>query len=193
MTENGVVSTVSIDFENHQLVCADGTRLTLLPIPKLVLERLYNDTAGKPKIPIVEVTIGGQYKRNEPNPEDPAYKQALDEWQSAKNIGLARYLVIHGVAESAPDDFADEYRSYSPGMSDFDLKYLWVLTRFGPDDATQTEGVKVLSEAITGQTVPTAEGLEKAEANFPRDGSGQSDHAVPVGEAADQRDVQPGL
>lgn len=193
MNGDGVVSTVSIDYENHQLVCADGTRLTLLPIAKLILERLYNDTSGKPKVPIIEVTIAGQYKRNEANPEDPDYKQALEKWQSEKNIGLARYLVIHGIAESAPDEFIEEYRSYSPGMADHDLKYLWVLTKFGPDDATQTQGVKVLSEAITGQTVPTAEGLAKAEATFPSNGSGQSDHAVPVGATTDPGDVQPGL
>lgn len=189
MNGDGVVSTVSIDYENHQLVCGDGTRLTLLPIAKLILERLYNDQSGKPKVPIIEVTIAGQYKKNESNPEDPDYKKALDQWQSEKNIGLARYLVTHGIAESAPEEFADEYRSYAPGMADHDLKYLWVLTKFGPDDASQTEGVKVLSEAITGQTVPTKEGIAKAEATFPGNGSGQSDHAIPVGTLADQRDV----
>lgn len=189
MTDNGVVSTVTIDYENHQLVCGDGTRLTLLPISKLILERLWNDESGKPKIPIIEVTIAGQYKKNEPNPEDPAYKQALDEWQSAKNIGKVRYLVVHGVAESAPDEFVEEYSSYSPGMSAHDLKYLWVLTLFGPDDESQTDGVRVLTEAITGQTAPTAEGLAKAEATFPSNGGGQSDHAVPIGAPADQRDV----
>lgn len=190
MTDHGEVSA-SVDYANRQYITKEGIRLTLKPLSRLVLERLYNNTDGKPKIPIIEVTIGGQFKRMEQNPEDPDYKTALDEWQSERNIGLARYLFVHGIVEDPPETFTNEYRSYSPNMGDYDIKYLWIVSLLGATDEEQMTGMKDLSEALTGQTMPTEKGMREAEESFRSNGGGTSGDAVPDGSVNPTGDVLP--
>lgn len=173
-----------IDYEHRQYVSYTGVRLTLKPLSKLVLERLYNNETGKPKVPIIEVEIGGRFKSKEENPEDPAYKEAVDKWQAEKNIGLTRYIMLNGIAESVPDEAAAEFREYAPSMNERDLKYLWVLSLLGETDEMQTAGLRVLTEGLFGMVAPTEQGMRDAEAAFQGNGREHSPEPVPDGQIA---------
>lgn len=174
-----------IDYEHRQYVSpVSEVRLTLKPLSKLVLERLYNNQDGKPKVPIIEVEIGGKFKAKEANPEDPEYKDALAKWQSDKNLGLARYLILNGIFEDVPDDFAEEYREYAPAINGRDLKYLWVLSVLGETDDQQTEGLKVLTEGLFGMVAPTEQGMREAEETFRSNGREHSSDPIPDGQIA---------
>lgn len=170
-----------VDYENHQFVTRDGIRLSLQPISKMVLERLYADQNGKPKPPIVEVTIGGQFVRKEPNPDDPDYKLALKKWQDAKNFRLLKFGIVHGVKDCPPVEFVQEYDEYFPGETEPNMKYLWIVSMMGPDG----EDAKMLADAIVGQTVITETGVKEAENSFPGDGTGDASEPIPAVEATD--------
>lgn len=179
MTDHGEVSAF-VDYEQHQFVTRDGTRLTLQPIPKMILERLYSDQNGKPKPPVVEVVIGGQFARKETNPDDPAYKQALEEWRAQKSMRILKYGLVHGVVENPPTTFIQEYIEYFPDESEAGMKYLWILSLLG----SEGEDIRLISEAVVGQTAPTDKGIEIATDSFPRDGAEHPGDGLPAVETA---------
>ena len=155
-----------IDFERRTFTTRNGTELQLRPISSLILERLSSDKSGKPKVPRVEVTIGGSHTRLEDNPNDPEYVRALAEWNKESSMRLVKYVFVHGVANSPPDAFVEEHVEYFPDASERDIKYLWI----GSLVDEYAEDIKLLVQTITGQTSITEEGLEQAIASFPRDG-----------------------
>jgi hypothetical protein len=167
MTDMGNVSP-SVDYANRKFIARDGTELTLRPLPKLILERLYNNTDGKPKPPIIEVEIAGQFKRMESNPNDPAFLARLQEWESAKNLRLLKFVAVEGVVELPPADFIRHYSEYFPEETEQGMKYLWVVGLLGADG----EDIPLFMEALTSQTAVTEKGLETASETFPGDGRG---------------------
>lgn len=160
-----------LDAERGVYVTRSGIELELVKVPYLVLERLMNDKSGRPKPPIVEVTIAGKYKHREPNPNDEGYKQALAEWESEYQFRLFRYLFSQGVRCDVPSEFVKTHLEFFPGSSDAFLQYLWVCTLL-EDDADE---IAALSDAIMGQSMPTQSGLQDAANGFRRNGQRLSD------------------
>lgn len=166
---NGTPKGAYLDAERGVFVTSTGSELTLRPIPSLILERLYNATAGKPekpKVPMVEVTIGKSHKTKEENPNDPDYKAALEQyekdlnaWEQAKGTRIMMYLLTAGVAGTPPEEFVTDHRFFFPDATTSEMKYIWVASQIPDDD------LEALNLAITGQTKPTAKGLEES-ANF---------------------------
>jgi len=126
-------------------------------ISSLMLERIVNE--GKPKIPMIEVTLLGKHKQIQANPNDPGYVALLQEWQGEQNIRVMRYMFCVGVKGQPPQEFVDTHRLFLPDATDLDLKYLWV-TSLVPDD-----DIDSFTAAILGQSITTQKGLEEA-ANF---------------------------
>jgi hypothetical protein len=181
MVDNGKVRPC-VDYERRIFVARDGTEVRLKPISRLILERLYNDVSGKPSVPKVEVEIAGTHKRLEDNPENPAYKTALANWEGARNLRITRYFLTHGVADNAPDTFVKEYREFFPNADDNEMRYLWMVDLLGEENQ---EDWQLITQAITGQTAPTAKGIEQAEAAFPGNGQRDTDQPIPAVESAD--------
>lgn len=127
------------------------------PVSALMLERLANE--GKPKIPMVEVTLMGKHKQLEAHPNDPSYQALLEEWSMESKMKTMRYLFIMGVKGQPPEDFIAEQREFFPNATANDFKYLWVASLI-PD-----EDIDVFMEAVIGRSIPTAKGLEQS-ANF---------------------------
>lgn len=135
----------------------DELELTGKQVNKLILERIINE--GKPRIPMIEVTLLGKHKQLEPNANDPGYLALLEEWQSEQQIRVLRYLFVVGVKGQPPPDFVDEQRPFFASFSDVDAKYLWVSSMLPEGD------IEAFTEALMGQTQPTAKGVEES-ANF---------------------------
>lgn len=127
-------------------------------ITSLVLERVRQQ--GKPKIPMVEVTIGGKYKQLEANPNDANYKAHLEEWESEAGLRVMRYVYTMGVQADMPPEYVEAQREFFPDATETDFKYLWIASQV-PDEDTQA-----LTEAILGMNQPTARGLKDAADSF---------------------------
>lgn len=140
-------------------ITSKGTEIELSGklITILVLERIANQ--GKPKIPMVEVTLIGGRKQLEANPNHEGYKAQLAEWEDDSRMRQLRYVYTMGVKGKPSQEFIDEQRSFFPTADDIELKYLWVASLIPNDD------IAAFSEAVTGQMLPTAKGIEEA-ANF---------------------------
>jgi hypothetical protein len=136
----------------------DEIELSSKPISSLMLERLTND--GKPKIPMVEVTLMGKHRQLEPHPDDPGYKALLEEWTLESRMKTMRYVFIMGVKGQPPQDFMDEQRPFFPNATDSDFKYLWVASRLPDDD------IDTFIEAVIGRTTPTQKGLAQSADSF---------------------------
>lgn len=171
-------------------IFSDGTAVETQPVPSLALEHILNSEAGKPQVPIVEVTIAGKHKRREANPKDPAYIAAVKAWEGAKQKRLMLYLVAKGVNEEPPDDFVAEYAMYLPeGAAMDEFKYLWLCPKL------EAEGeIERFIEHLMSQTTVTEAGVQEAAARFPSDGERQPDHRLPLPQqAVGENHVQPEL
>lgn len=161
MVDSGSVRPC-VDYERRVFIARDGTEVRLKPISRLVLERLYNDQSGKPKVPKVPVNIAGQQRMQE-NPDDPDYLSAVQRWEGERNLRITRYFLIYGVADDAPDDFVQEYREFFPDASANELRYLWLVGLLGEDNPEDWE---LITAAITGQTAPTEKGVAQSTDSF---------------------------
>lgn len=170
-----------VDYEKRQFVTRDGVALDMQPVSKMIIERMYSDQSKKPKPPVVEVVLGGTYTSKQTNPDDPDYQKALANWQSEKNMRVLKYGLVHGIKNSPPAPFIEEYAEYFPDATEPDMKYLWVVSMLGPDG----EDIPLITEAITGQTMPTEKGIEDSVDSFPSNGQERTVDIVPVVEATD--------
>jgi hypothetical protein len=136
----------------------DEIQLSDKPVSGLIYERLLKE--GKPKIPMVEVTLVGGRKQLEPHPGHEGYLALLEEWQEQAYLRMIKYLFTVGVKGQPPQSFVDEHLAFFPGSSEPDLKYLWVCS-FVPDD-----DIEPLTQAIMGKSIPTAEGLQESADSF---------------------------
>lgn len=125
-----------------------GDRLTMQGVPPLILERLMNDTTGKPRVPNAEVTYAGGRRSTEPNPNDPAYLDALGEFNNERRMRLMLGLFSMGIRETPPDSFVDSMRDLFPEYGDKQMKYLWVAGML-----TSDTDIGDFAELLTGQTL----------------------------------------
>lgn len=140
----------------------DGTVVELDTPNPLTLEHIVNNEAGKPSVPKVAVTRLG-HKRHELNPDDPDYKLARAAWQASKEKKMLLYIVTYGVKTLPPEEETDQLRMFLPeGATDGDLKYMWISQKLESTD----ELTRFINE-VTGQIVPTEEGIAESEAAFP--------------------------
>lgn len=140
----------------------DEIQLSDKPVSALIIERLQSE--GKPKIPMVEVTLLGKHKQMEPFPEHAGYQARLKEWEADSNLAVLRYLFVVGVKGKPPAEFVEEQSSFFPAATDQDMKYLWVASLLGDDD------LAAFTEAVMGRTIPTTKGIEEAADSFRSDG-----------------------
>lgn len=169
--ENGAVQAApeiplwSLNVETAVFTTSNGYAIQLKRpsnITSLVLERVKQE--GKPKIPMVEVTIGGKYKQLEANPNDENYKRLLEEWGVESGIRTMRFLYQLGTVVTVPDDFMDERRDFFPNATAGDWKYLYICSLVPDQD------IEYLTEAIMSMNMPTARGLQEAADSFRHNG-----------------------
>src|SRR5258706_10690513 len=77
----------------------DEIELSDKPVSALVVERIQAE--GKPKIPMIEVSILGR-KQSEPHVGHEGYQARLKEWESESQIALMRYLFVVGTKGQPP-------------------------------------------------------------------------------------------
>lgn len=149
-----------VDAARGMFITSKGEEIELSnkPVSALIVQQIQNQ--GKPSIPKVEITLLGKHKQLEANPEHPGYKAELKEWEENSNLAVLRYLCVVGVKGQAPAEFVDEHRVFFPNATDTEMKYLWVASRIPDDDLAQ------FTEAVMGQSIPTAKGLEESADSF---------------------------
>jgi hypothetical protein len=155
-------STAHVDAERGVFITSYGDELELTGqrISALMLERLTNE--GKPKIPMIEVTILGKHKQMQANPNDPGYLALVREWEADQSIRVMRYMFCLGVKvekDEKYDAFVELHRQFMPDATDLDLKYLWV------SSIVPNKDVDKFTDALLGQWGVTTKGIDEA-ANF---------------------------
>lgn len=148
-----------VDATRGMFITSKGKEIELSgqAISSLMLERLTNE--GKPKIPMIEVTLLGKHKQMQANPNEPGYLALLKEWEGDVNVKTLRYIFVIGAKGQPPQEFVDVQAQFFPEASDLEMKYLWVSSLL-PD-----EDIDVFTEAVLGRTTATTKGVESA-ANF---------------------------
>lgn len=156
----------------------DGTSVETMDVPSTTVEHILNSEAGKPPVPIVEVTLAGKYKRREANPKDPDYLLALQAWEAAKQKRVMLFVVAKGVKDEPPEDFVAEYAMYLPeGAPMEEFKYLWLSPKL------EGEGViEAFIEHLLSQTAVTEAGVQEAADRFQGSGEWEPDHGLPLPE-----------
>lgn len=149
-----------VDPARGVFITSRGTEIELSNkiVSGLLLERIMNE--GKPKIPMVEVTLLGKHKQLEAHPDDANYQALLAEWEAESKMRVMRYISVIGVKGQPPQEFIDENREYFPSATANDWKYYWVVSQV-PD-----EDIDVFTNAVMGRSIPTAKGLEQSAESF---------------------------
>lgn len=128
------------------------------PISSLIVQRLQSE--GKPKIPMVEVTLLGKHKQLEPHPGHEGYVARLKEWEEESQLAVLRYLFVVGTKGQPPAEFVEEQRGYFPSATDSEMKYLWIASRLPDDD------MGAFTEAVMGRSLPTTKGMQESADSF---------------------------
>jgi hypothetical protein len=149
-----------VDVARGMFITSRGEEIELSnkPISQLMLERLQSQ--GKPRIPMVEVTLMGKQKQLEPHPGHEGYLARLEEWKTESQLATFRYIFTLGTKGSPPDEFVEDQRTFFPTATDMEMKYLWIASRL-PD-----EDIPLFTEAVLGQTIATAAGLQESADSF---------------------------
>lgn len=158
-----------VDPERGLFITSRGDEIELSgkQISSLVIDRITNE--GRPRIPMVEVTLMGKHKQLEAHPQDPGYLALLEQHDADSRLTMLRYLFLMGVKGTPPQAFVDDHRPFFPDAADADMKYLWVASRIPDDD------IEIFMEAVMGQAMPTRKGLDEVADSFPGDGQRQPD------------------
>lgn len=130
------------------------------PISSLIVERLQQE--GKPKIPMIEVTLLGKHKQMEPHAGHPGYMAQLKEWEVQSQLAVFRYMFIVGTKGQPPQEFIEEQAAFFPTITAGEMKYLWIASRLPDAD------VGLFVEAVMGRTLPTAKGMQESADSFRR-------------------------
>lgn len=151
-----------------------GVVWPLQGIPAMLIRQLVTDEKGKPLPPIVDVNYGKKTVK-ESNPLDPAYKEALKEWEVQHNARIMIFVLTRGVKRN-PDKAALEWLTeFFPASTDSERKYAWILESMEGD----IEAGEMMN-AILGITTPTERGIRDAEAIFPGDGQSNGHQSLPI-------------
>lgn len=153
-----------VDATRGVFITTRGTEIELAdhPVSALIVQRIQQD--GKPKIPMIEVTLLGKHKQLEPHPAHEGYQARLKEWEEESQITLLRYLFVTGTKGNPPQEFVNQQIEFFPNASNSELKYLWVASRL-PD-----EDMGAFTEAVMGRSLPTAKGLDESADSFRSEG-----------------------
>ncbi len=159
-----------LDPERGAFFTLTGEELPLRPVHMFVVERyqavLEKD---KPKIPVIETDHGkDRPKGREAHPNDPIYKEALEQWERNSGVLMMQFMVNVGVAKDAPvedSDYLEAIAPYFEEMTPQVRKYFWVLSLLSGD----AEAAALL-EAIGGNAMPTQKGMDDAADSFRSNG-----------------------
>lgn len=148
-----------VDASRGVFITSRGEEIELSdkPVSALIVERLQQE--GRPKIPMIEVTILGR-KQSEPHVGHEGYQARLAEWQADSQIAVMRYMFAVGTKGTPPQEFVDEQSGFFPNATAAEMKYLWVASRLPDEDMAD------FTEALLGRTLPTAKGLEESADSF---------------------------
>jgi len=81
---------------------SSGVEVKLIPLPPLLM-RAVEAKFPEPEPPMVEVEVHGK-KEIQPNPDDPDYLQACEQWTTDRGAALMDLALIKGVQVEMPDD-----------------------------------------------------------------------------------------
>lgn len=153
-----------VDAARGVFITSRGTEIELAnqPVSYLIVHRI--QSAGKPKIPMIEVLLLGKHRQLEPFVGHEGYQAQLKQWEEDSQIALMQYLFVVGTKGQPPQEFIDEQGFYFPNATGSEMKYLWVASRL-PD-----EDMAAFSEAIMGRTITTAKGLDESAETFRSEG-----------------------
>lgn len=159
-----VIKATSVNTVTRTWTSKNGTVFHLKPISYAALYNLMDDQTGKPKIPTRVVQYGGDTFAEEPNPDDPVYKQELADWERRSRYRAMTYAFSQGTSIDVPPDFVEAQKEFFPDAKPSEIRYLYITSLIEPDEIGE------LVDAITGQTGPTEEGIAEAVARFPSQG-----------------------
>jgi hypothetical protein len=145
-------------------IASNGNEIELSdhPISALIVQRLQQE--GKPRIPMIEITLLGKHKQIEPHAGHEGYRARLAEWEEEAQMRLVRYLFVIGTKGTPPQEFIDEQAQFFPNAPDSEMKYLWVASRLPDAD------IGDFREAVMGRTLPAAKGLNESAETFRSEG-----------------------
>lgn len=130
-----------------------GITLDLKPIAGLILNRWrieYQKRTPEPDPPKKILENGEEWY----DVKDVVYLRKLELWQAEHNQELAQFMYANGVLTLPPDDFQPIFSTEDPR----EIKVQWVMSLL-----TGSEEIIALSNAISGLTEATPEGIEEAE------------------------------
>lgn len=165
------MATYKLDAEQRTFHTSSGVALKLRPVNPYHLERVQMELERhKPKPPDIEIDSGKGRSYWTQNPDDPAYKQALADFQRDVGVKTMQFAFYVGVENRAPErdklpEVVKLTLSEMPNATDKDVHYLWVTSLIESEDE-----FAALLNYLMGQTMVTQEGIAEAEAAFPGDG-----------------------
>lgn len=151
-----------------------GRELKFRIIPTQVIMNFQQAYQRKhmPQIPTKAYDIGDGDYSYESDPNDPAYKAKLEQYEINMGLALVAWQVSRGLKFTVPkpeawdDDFTDLV-SYTIDKDDplikHRVRYLYLMNGLLDSEAM------ILIQLLQGQTMPTVEGIKSAEARFPSD------------------------
>lgn len=96
----GALESIEEDEDKFHVVLSSGIVLRIKPVPPLALRRAVT-SVPPPAVPIVYIESKG---REEPNPNDPDYLKAVQEYEQNQILRMTDVLFFLGTAiESIPD------------------------------------------------------------------------------------------
>ena len=161
----------------------DGTTVTIHGISLMLILGAQSEM-GKPEPPVRVVRMAGGGVQHIPRRDDEPvlsaeeiaqvrdpdkrraedayarYRAELNQWEIERNTRMARLLFLVGVEDSPPPEIADLWKQMGFG-SEMDIKYAWLAAKL-----PNAEAMAHFFETVTSLTIPTEEGLERAEEMF---------------------------
>lgn len=154
-------------------VTTTGTRFTLRRVSAQTLHRIgvAYDKKHRPVMPKKAIEYGENEFYLEGNPNDPAYQDAIEAYNSQANLFALEVQYSLSVRETMPDiddwpvAFYEEYQLGVELEGEPDkhkLRYWWILHHLPSDDESL-----VFMQLVNGREIPTVEAIEEAEERFP--------------------------
>lgn len=139
----------------------DGSEVTIWAVAAPLVYDIQSD-AGKPAPETFrEIKMAGGGVMKMPDTKDPAYQNALREWEIGKAVNFARTIILEGVKDWPPDDEIAYWMQV--GVSNpVEIKFRWIARKLINQRLEQD-----FYQTVMGLSMPTEDGVEDAEAAFP--------------------------
>lgn len=138
--------------------CPDsGVTFELRPIPPLNFDdfnHAYDERYPPPIPPLSEINVAGKMIA-QPDSRDPYFVMRLEQWGAKKEAAVRHFLLVRGVVNDPPADYAPDGSLYSGDLSRGTLKALWI-----SDQLHTVKDITALIEAIQAINTVTEGGLE---------------------------------